>query len=146
MAHNIRIFLTLTMVHGCYPLEWERCKVSAKMLKFSNTAVQKSQKSVFKRPDSLNLFLHKSIFHPQMTQKHFFEKFYLENMGKMTLKKVAGSQPLQMALNKLKNIFSSNFFTNRQPTWRSFNFTLTIFQNFHSGKVFATACSCSSWL
>ena len=61
----------------------------------------------------------------------------------MMLKKVAGSQLLWMALVCLKFFL---FFTNQQPTRRSFNLTLTIFNIFHSGKFFVTALRCSSGL
>ena len=43
---------------------------------------------------------------PQNTSRIFF---HIKNPGKMTLKKVAGSKPLLMALNDLKNTFFQIF-------------------------------------
>ena len=59
----------------------------------------------------MNLFFHKSPFHPQMTPKTHEKKYHITNLGKITLKKkIACSQPLLMALVGPKNYFFSIFY------------------------------------
>ena len=52
----------------------------------------------------MKFIFHEMLFHPQMTPKTHFKK-----SGKNDFEKVAGSQPLWMALVSLKNFFFQNF-------------------------------------